>query len=105
MFIFYDGDNIGEKFAEVYRSNDLAKLKLLSVSIADIHAEIKSRVEDIGARLLEFGGDEGLIESELNSDKICQIVLKVWQSFGFGVTTGIGKTPSAAFKLVQKLKG
>jgi hypothetical protein len=106
MFIFYDGDNIGERFERLYLANDLATLKLLSKTMIDIHAEIDGicRLME-GPRVIEAGGDEGLIECERSlADLLIINIRNVWDGYGMGATVGVGETPRDAYLAVSKMK-
>lgn len=103
-FIFYDGDNIGRRFKRAYCSSDLAKLRLLSATIRDIHGEIQEACNIAEARLVECGGDEGLIEVQGIALPLATEIEGVWRSYGLSATVSSGDSPAEAYRACQRKK-
>lgn len=106
FFVLYDGDNIGKMFERLYLADDLARLKLLSKTIQEIHLEIKECCDLLESRLIESGGDEGLLECETRpaAGEMSKAIEVYWARCGMTVSVGIGATPREAYLKCQQIK-
>jgi minimal CRISPR polymerase domain len=106
MFLFYDGDNIKNIFYNIYKSDDLAKLKLISSTLRSIHQGIELSIFEFNSDnyVIEQGGDEGSLFISKDIDVVAEMVKKTWDENGLMVSIGLGKSLSEAFNKCQKSK-
>lgn len=104
-FIYYDGNDIGLKFEQVYIESNIPKLKELSGNILKIHNRITDFVSFYGGVVIESGGDEGLIEF---SEPVCfewvRGISMIWMSYGLTATVGYGNSIHDAHNMVIQRK-
>lgn len=96
MFVFYDGNKIGDIFKDHILKNDVSGLQDLSLRLSLIHAAIKAACQILGGKILEAGGDEGLLECA-DHLKVIEIIESSWSKQNLSVSIGTGDTPSEAF--------
>jgi minimal CRISPR polymerase domain len=108
LYVFFDGDNIGQKAGTAVLMDDVNALQDTSRRIEAAQAAVKSWVQSHGGQIISFGGDEGVFvcdpEVEQHLPELQQIYA---DAAGTTVTIGHGLSLSKAGKaaMAGKLMG
>lgn len=103
-YIFYDGDNVGDKFRAAYLENDSDRVVELSNTMFLIHAEIFRSLPSFAAEPIEAGGDEGLIECGPEPYDLIEKIRQTWTKHEMEVSIGFGSSIANAYKSCRAAK-
>lgn len=105
VYVYIDGDGVGEKLEGYIIDNDLRRAADLSLRINENLLEMLSGLRAAGAEVLFAGGDNVFAQLDLDRELLHHLLNAFLNWTGITASAGVGTTPAEAFLALRAAKG